>query len=247
MAKEQTRAPVSNDEQPDADTSYEVAAYCNKCRYHYKINVDYSRRKDFQTPCNQSDNENPLHHFRLQESITGKEHRDKFGVNKHDHLIEAHRFLCTGTKCPATLDIRISSPRLGKSLVDMITDRPRLETRGRKEIARDPARYEGVEPAGPFSSLWYLRSYLTDAKAARDSTTLKKIAKRNKKFVIAFGDECNDLFETLGFRMIEEPAELPEVSPKENIFGAKLTHDLTGGYEWVLATSRRDEREHRIH
>ncbi|KAL5323372.1 hypothetical protein ACEPPN_007907 [Leptodophora sp. 'Broadleaf-Isolate-01'] len=210
MAKEQTRAPVSNDEQPDADTSYEVAAYCNKCRYHYKINVDYSRRKDFQTPCNQSDNENPLHHFRLQESITGKEHRDKFGVNKHDHLIEAHRFLCTGTKCPATLDIRISSPRLGKSLVDMITDRPRLETRGRKEIARDPARYEGVEPAGPFSSLWYLRSYLTDAKAARDSTTLKKIAKRNKKFVIAFGDECNDLFETLGFRMIEEPAELPE-------------------------------------
>ncbi|KAG4418500.1 hypothetical protein IFR04_008394 [Cadophora malorum] len=210
MRKEQTRAPVSDDEQPDADTSYSVAAYCNKCRLHFMINVGYERQNDFQIPCRQSDKESPLHHFCLQESIIGKEYRERFGVDKRDHLIEAHRWGCSASNCPALLEVRISSPRLGKSLVDMIVDKQRLEARGRKEIAREPARYQGMEPVGPVSALWYLRSYLSDAKAAKDSASLKKIAKRNKKFVMAFGNECNDLFETLGFTEIEEPAEAPE-------------------------------------
>lgn len=217
MRKDQTRAPVSKDEQPGADTSYQVSAYCNKCRYHYQINVDYSRKKDFQTPCKQSDSENPLHHFRLQDSITGKNYREQFGINEHDHLIEAHRFWCTGSNCPAVMDIRLSAPRLGKSLVDMITDKQRLEIRGRKALAKDPVRYQGQEPVTPVAALYFLRSYLSDAKAARDSTSLKKIAMRNKKFIMAFGDECNDLFEALGFTMVEESAELPDVSPENPV------------------------------
>tara|TARA_R110002060_G_scaffold29983_4_gene40466 strand:+ start:724 stop:1095 length:372 start_codon:yes stop_codon:yes gene_type:complete len=121
----------------------------------------------------------------------------------------------------------------------MIVDKQRLEARGRKEIAREPARYQGMEPVGPVSALWYLRSYLSDAKAAKDSASLKKIAKRNKKFVMAFGNECNDLFETLGFTEIEEPAEAPEVSQEPPAPQAKLTYDCIGGHKWVLAAACR--------
>ncbi|KAL2072254.1 hypothetical protein VTL71DRAFT_11597 [Oculimacula yallundae] len=206
MRKTQTRAPVSNDEQPGADTTYEIAAYCNECRRHFILTVDYTRQKNFQIPCRQSDKANPLHHFRLVESTTGKDYRDKYGLNRYDHLLEAHRFSCTGTNCPATLVIKISAPRLGGSLRDMITDRTRLDIRGRQEIAKDAVRYQGLEPVRPAMALGYLRSYLVDAKASR----ARNIAKRNKKFVIAFGEDCNDLFEALGFTMIEEPAELPE-------------------------------------
>ncbi|CZS95108.1 related to UBP2 Ubiquitin-specific proteinase [Rhynchosporium agropyri] len=209
MRKESTRAPASNDEQPGADSTYEVAAYCNKCRHHFKISVDYTQHKAFQKSCRQSDNENLLHHFRRKVSTTGKDYRTQYGANMYDHLVECHDFGCTGTSCPASLSIKISAPRLGKSFVDMLTDKTRLDIRGRKEIAKDPSRYQGVEPASPATALLYLRSYLTDAKSAK-GTKPRNIAKRNKKFVIAFGDDCNDLFEALGFAMIEEPAELPD-------------------------------------
>ncbi|KAK2628937.1 hypothetical protein QTJ16_002040 [Diplocarpon rosae] len=205
----QTRAPVSKDEQPNEETTYLVSAYCIFCRCHFSIAVDFWR-KGAQVACSQFDKENPLHHFHLTRSTSGKEVSEKHGSNRHEPLIEAHEFTCSGQKCAALLQIRISGPRFPKKLLEMINDKRKLAIRGRRVLDRDPTRYEGQDVSMPVHAFWYLRSYLSDAKSATNPTLLKKIAKRNKKYVVTFDDECDEIFEHLGFVSVEEPALIPE-------------------------------------
>ncbi|OWO97968.1 hypothetical protein B2J93_3766 [Marssonina coronariae] len=205
----QTRAPVSKDEQPNEETNYVVSAYCTLCRCHFSLSVDFWR-KGSQVACCQFDKDNPLHHFQLTGSTSWKGNSKKHGPKSHEPLIEAHEFACSGQKCAAFLEIRISGPRLPKNLLEMINDRRKLGIRGRRVLERDPVRYEGQDVSTPLHAFWYLRSYLSDAKSATDPTQLKKIAKRNKKYVVTFDDECDEIFEHLGFVAVKEPALIPE-------------------------------------
>jgi ubiquitin carboxyl-terminal hydrolase 25 len=213
MKKEhQTNAPLSTDEHPDESTEYKVAAYCSTCQYHFDITIDFWPRKDRQTPCNLSDEFNPLHHLRLVKSTNSREHIEKHGVNKYYPLTEAHRFVCSGAKCPLVVDIRISPPRLSNGILSDILDTAKLEARGRREIKNDPDRYQGLSPIKPVQALGFLRQYLYDAKGAKSRTELKKIARRNKKYMLTFADECDELFEYLDFIAIKEASPEPEVS-----------------------------------
>jgi ubiquitin carboxyl-terminal hydrolase 25/28 len=219
MKKEhQTNAPISNDELPDELTEYKVAAYCSTCLYHFDITVDFWQRKDRQAPCHLSDGFNPLHHLRLVKSTNAREYREKHGVNKYDTVTEAHRFVCSGEKCPLVVDIKISPPRLSHSILSLILDTSKMDMRGRREIKNDPDRYQGLPPVKPLQALGYLRQYLYDAKGAKSRTDLKKIARRNKKYMLAFADECDELFEYLDFIAVQDDALEPEVS----VFPLKL-------------------------
>ncbi|KUJ10644.1 ubiquitin C-terminal hydrolase-like protein [Mollisia scopiformis] len=205
----QTNAPISNDQQPDRTTQWVVSTYCTRCRYHFKVSIDLYQRRSGQEPCHLLDPENPLHHFRLVESIDGREYKEKHGPNKYDLLTEAHRFVCTGSKCPAVLEIRVSPPRLPKNVTASIMDPAIVYTRGQREIKNQPERYAGQTPVTPSSAIGYLRQYLSDAKTTRDTGEVKKIARRNKKYMLAFADECDALFNYLDFRPIEEPGAEP--------------------------------------
>ncbi|KAE8449971.1 hypothetical protein EG329_007110 [Mollisiaceae sp. DMI_Dod_QoI] len=233
----QTNAPTSNDEQPDETTQYVVSAYCSQCRYHFKIAVDLWHQKDGQSPCHLSDKENPLHHFRLVESIDGKQHKEKHGQNKYDVLTEAHRFVCTGSRCPAVVEIRISPPRLSKNVLSPIMDPATVFSRGQREIQKEPERYAGQLPVSPATALGYLRQYLTDAQSTRDPKEMKKIARRNKKYMLAFADECDALFSYLDFTPVEEPAvepedeatyfwRLPTISDENRYFIEDVTYEI---------------------
>jgi len=84
----------------------------------------------------------------------------------------------------------------------------------------DPGRYEGLDPLKPVQVLSNIRSYLKDAKdqAEKDNTAdLKRIAKRNKKYVLAFADECDDLFNYLGFTTIEEQGPDVRLAPSLSV------------------------------
>ncbi|KAF8866099.1 ubiquitin C-terminal hydrolase-like protein [Acephala macrosclerotiorum] len=205
----QTTAPVSNDEQPDK-IQYVVSAYCSRCRYHFKIIVDLRHKTDGQTPCHLADTENPLHHLRLVESIDGKAYKEKNGPNKYDLLTEAHRFVCTGSTCPALVDIRVSPPRLPKSVLKDIMDPAIVYQRGQREMKKEPERYVGQQPVSPSSAIGYLRQYLTDARTTQETGEIKKIARRNKKYMLAFADECDALFNYLDFTPVEDPAVEPD-------------------------------------
>jgi ubiquitin carboxyl-terminal hydrolase 25 len=213
MKKEhQTNAPRSNDEQPDDSTEYKVAAYCSTCLYHFDVTANFWKRKTRKTPCNLADEHNPLHHLRVMESRTSREYREMQGLNKYDQLTEAHRFVCSAADCPLVVDIKISPPRLSQTMLSYILDISKLDVRGRREIKNDPDRYQGMSPSKPLQALGYLRQYLMDAKGAKSRTELKKIARRNKKYMLTFADECNELFQYLDFVPVEETSPEPDVS-----------------------------------
>jgi ubiquitin carboxyl-terminal hydrolase 25/28 len=223
MRKEHQTNTPRVEEEPDSSTEYKVGAYCTACLHHFDITANFWRRNDRKTPCSLSDEFNPLHHFLLAKSQTAKEHKEKYGVNKYDLFIEAHRFVCSGPECPLQLDIKISPPRLNHIMLSYILDPAKLDIRGQREIKNDPARYHGMSPIKPLQALGYLRQYLVDAKGAKSKTELRKIARRNKKYMLTFADECDELFEYLDFKPIEEASPEPEVSMREGFLLVLLT------------------------
>jgi len=197
----QTEAPRSNDEQPGVLTKYVVASCCTDCRHHFQIIVDFTLREDRKAPCRLSDEANPMHHLRLVDLKALKEPAS----NTYN---ETYRFQCTGACCPVMVEIKISPPRLPLHLLASVIDWPKINARGRKVIAEDPERYRGLEPLSPSQALTNLRQYLLDAKV----TPGKRMAKRNKKYVLGFADECDQLFEYLGFLTVQDDGPSEEVS-----------------------------------
>jgi ubiquitin carboxyl-terminal hydrolase 25/28 len=212
MKKLRTKAPVSDDEQPSGSTKYVVAAYCMNCRLHYEITADFCHQHTGQAPCRLSDETNPLHHLRLVESVYSKEDLGENVLNKYNNFIECHRWVCSGAGCPLTLEINISPPRLDKKLLSQITSPERVQARGKRVIAEEPDRYSGLGPLAVPQILSNLRTYLVDAKAAKDKSELKRIAARNKKFMLAFANDCASLFNYLDFTLIKEDSPEPDVS-----------------------------------
>lgn len=222
--RSQTHAPISEDERPDASTKYIVASYCAQCKHHFDIVVDFTQGTRGQFSCRLSDEVNPMHHLRLTESLDFKKENIEF--NKYCPLIELYRFSCTAAFCPVTVEIKISAPRLPVSLLQTIIDPAKLEARGKKVIADEPERYVGLDPLTPVQVLSNLRHYLLDAKAAQDSGDLRRIARRNKKYFLAFADECDSLFDYLDFKPLTEEGE-SQVSRdfSSSTFVGRWTHE----------------------
>lgn len=204
MSKVQTEAPASNDEQPTGSTRYVVAAYCVKCRHHFKITADYRQQNGPQAPCCLSDEANPMHHLRIVESVYPRDNPARHGLDKYTNFTEYHRWVCSAPFCPLILEIKIYPPKLEESLLSLIMSPERVLARGKKAVADDPGRYTGLGPLTVVQVLSNLRAYLVDAKAARDKTELKRIAVRNKRFVLAFAEDCNSLFNYLDFTVVKE-------------------------------------------
>lgn len=204
----QTNAPISEDERPDPGTIYVVASYCTRCKHHFTIGVDFTQASRGHLPCHLSNKDNPLHHLRLVESWNIKEQkRENVPFDKYDPVIELYRFVCSGAYCPVTVEIKISSPRLPLSILPTLVDAAELEARGNRVIAGEPERYVGLDPLTPTQVFSNLRQYLQDAKAARVQGDLRRIARRNKKYFLAFADECDDLFNYLDFKALTEEGE----------------------------------------
>lgn len=177
-------------QEPDRTTIYKKAAYCSQCRCHFVITVDFRDWKDGQTPCNFNDPENPLHHFRVLDSKLSKDSKDAY-------KLVVHQFACTSATCPVKVEIKIQPPRLSTSMVSLLINRQDILVRGQKEIESDPTRFEGHRPLYPIQVLSNLRTYLHDA----GGQTKKQIARRNKKFRLAFGNDCDSLLSYLGFEL----------------------------------------------
>ncbi|RDL32521.1 Cysteine proteinase [Venustampulla echinocandica] len=197
-----TVAPVSNDELPDSSTKYIVPTYCSACRYHFEITMDFTQWQDNHVPCRLSDQDNPLHHLQLAESIYAGAHPDRLVPTKYDPTIEIHKFVCSSETCPLQVTIKVSAPRFSRNLMTLL-EPSKLIARGVKEIQAEPLRFEGLGPVSTLQALDYLRTYLRDTKAAGD-TGPKRIAKRNKKFALAYSNECDALFEYLDFTTVQD-------------------------------------------
>jgi ubiquitin carboxyl-terminal hydrolase 25/28 len=198
---------------PTLNSKFLASSYCSRCFYHFDLLIDFTKRPDRGTPCRLG-SDVPLHHFRY--CSTKKRTED---VSKYDNFKEIHTFACSNLNCPAVLDIRITPPRLGKGFLSNICDAATVHARGLKAVANDPERLADSQPLSPGDVLIVLRTYLNDALAAKAK---KRINDRNKKWLLAFGTDCDDLFEYLDFTVEVEDNQDP-INPKQDRF-------------WVLPT-----------
>jgi ubiquitin carboxyl-terminal hydrolase 25 len=172
--------------------------------HHFDVIADYTRRSGREEPCGPG-TKFPLHHFQYHQTkrreITGKES----GQDKYDGYSEIHIFVCSAPKCPAVVDIRITPPRLNKDRLAGLWDPAKVLKRGQRVIEEYASRFQKEKPATPVEVLILLRAYLLDA-LHKAPTELKRIPVQNKKFQLAFSDECDDLFEYLDFESRIEPS-----------------------------------------
>jgi ubiquitin carboxyl-terminal hydrolase 25/28 len=171
--------------------------------HHFDVITDYTRRPGREEPCGPGTNF-PLHHFQYchtkRREITGNE----IGQDKYDAYSEIHTFVCSAPNCPVVVDIRITPPRLNKDRLAGLWDPAKVFKRGQRVLEEHVGRFQKESPVSPVEVLSILRTYLLDA-LHKAPTETKRIAVRNKKFQLAFSDECDVLFEYLDFESRMEP------------------------------------------
>lgn len=181
-----------------------------KCECHITITADYKGSKK---PCHLSDESNPLHHFLRAGFETGAQYaarlEEQGEEDEFDTPIEFQQFECSGDLCNLCVDIKIALPRLTPQMCSLLLDSAKVLARGRREIEDDPERYAGQAPVRPLQALNFLRTYIKDAKLSSETApeTIRQIAKRNKKYMLAFGNDCDELFKALRFTTHEETSD----------------------------------------
>jgi len=204
LKPEQTVVPASDDHIPNGESKYLVSTYCVDCRHYFDITVDYTQWEENSKPCRLLDPDNPLHHLQRLRSKYTEDLPEHVRENKYKPVAECHYYACSGDFCPLRVEIRISPPRLTENLLKLILNATKVAARGQKEIQLEPERYENLQPLVPLQVLSYLRQYINDAQGSRGLNEGKRIAKRNKKYMLAFGEECEPLFEYLDFTSVQD-------------------------------------------
>lgn len=200
-----------------------LSVFCRLCSRHIDVIVDYTKRLNGTKPC-AGDKEYPLHHWQPVRSEQPTESEKHSSTWKYDNYTEKHIWTCSAPDCPAVLFIKISPPRLVKSQLVLLEDPKRLYARGQKIISdvtsSDWGRFKDAKPSEPCEAINILRTYLTNAL---DENKHRRIMSRNIRFLLAFGDDCRELLEYIGFQYQTEKVgddgheeafwKLPSVSP----------------------------------
>ncbi|KAI4282274.1 MAG: hypothetical protein L6R35_005449, partial [Caloplaca aegaea] len=205
---------------PDPKVVSIVAAFCEHCRCHLDLSIDFRGGGRDSCPSEAS----PLHHFTYQPEISRPRYQPENGA-KTDNLSEWEDltwFQCSAIDCSAKLKIQIRSPRLRPEWVELLTDKDLIKSRSEKAIADDPVRFEGIAVPAPCDVLSNLRTYILNALKHPGR---RNISANNKKWLLCLGDPCSELLEHIGFRreddswLVPQPdtSELPPILSSLNI------------------------------
>ncbi|KAF2500070.1 cysteine proteinase [Lophium mytilinum] len=190
---DQSVLPVPGQD-PDEKTVYNVASFCQRCLYHVDVTVDFRDHGVRKNPCPTTDC--PLHHFIYRPD--GAFDREILSMFNGPRLF---RFQCSSYACPVELRIRMHPPRLTDDYIHLMTDK--IELRRRLESAKqiDPDRQDH-KMARPVDGLDFLTSYLNDA--LKPTKGKGRIPLLNRKFLVTFGRNCDDMLRDLGFTSVME-------------------------------------------
>lgn len=166
------------DSRASVGDQYVLHTVCKRCRLHLKLTVDYNEAGPSVCP----NAERPLHHF----------------VNQPCSKPLEYLFRCSSNDCAANVCIAYSQAVISPHDLDILTDKVLLKRRYDAAIADDPTRI-GLKLVAPWEVLWRLRRYLRDSLGPDGGG--KKIPVKNKRFMEAFGDECDELLNRLGFTL----------------------------------------------
>ncbi|KAF4308324.1 Peptidase C19 ubiquitin carboxyl-terminal hydrolase 2 [Botryosphaeria dothidea] len=171
---------------PDNKTIYKIASYCRLCRHHISVMVDY-RQRTCAWPCPNEDYK--LHHFIHNPAAI---RRDSV---EDDNVKESYRFECSSPQCGAIATVEIAPPRLGQEDVVLLSDKKVLEARLQSAKRIDPDRPD-LQAARPIDGLYILHAYIRDALNGKGGS---RVPLRNRKFLVTYGEDCDEVFLRLGF------------------------------------------------
>ncbi|KAI4175830.1 MAG: hypothetical protein LQ343_001443 [Gyalolechia ehrenbergii] len=190
---------------PDPKIVSTVTAFCELCRCHLDLSIDF--RGGGTSPC--PSEESPLHHFRHQPEISRPHYKPDTSskANGSNDWQDLNWFQCSSIECSAKLKIQIKPPRLRPEWVELLTDKDLIKSRAEEQIIKDPARFEGHAVPLPSDVLSNLRTYILNA--LRDGTR-RTIQANNKKWLLCLGDPCSELLGYIGFVREGENWLVPE-------------------------------------
>ncbi|KAL9598773.1 MAG: hypothetical protein Q9219_004270 [cf. Caloplaca sp. 3 TL-2023] len=197
---------------PDPKITSVVAAFCEHCRCHLELSINFPNSST--SPC--PSDESPLHHFRYQpETSCPRFQTDTTlkGESSRDWE-DLSWFECSTTECSAKLKIHIKSPRLRPEWVELLTNKDLIKSRAEQQISNDPTRFEGHAVPLPSDVLSNFRTYILNAQ--RDGNR-RKIQANNKKWLLCLGDPCSELLEHIGFAREDENWLVPEPDTSETL------------------------------
>lgn len=198
------------DERPGPETIWTVAAFCQVCRLHVHVKVDYSIRFEI-APCPTA--EHPLHHLVRSEFQEPLE-RNAWKRQNPDSRDEIYTYKCSSNTCSATVTVRLSPPVLRPSDVHTLVDPALLRQRTEAAFRARDGNTEGMKHPVPLDVLTDLRAYVRNSWKAREDPKYRAIRLSNRRFIVRFGPEgtgCKDVLERLGFHLVASTTQ--RISP----------------------------------
>ncbi|KAF2007941.1 cysteine proteinase [Amniculicola lignicola CBS 123094] len=197
---EQSVLPVGG-EDTTHNTVYKIASFCQKCRFHLQLVVDFRDHGSKTLPCRTASDEFPIHHFVYHPAAPA--------TNGHQHEPHTHAFQCTAPKCPVEVRIRLLPPRFTDSDIHLLTNKVALKKRldAAKEMNLDRA---DAHTARCVDALDFLSTYLQDSLSPKQGKA--RIPLLNRKFLKTFGKDCDAILKSLGFT---QAVELEDDGPVE--------------------------------
>ncbi|CAD0082360.1 unnamed protein product, partial [Aureobasidium vineae] len=173
------------DESAQQDTRWKVAACCRKCRLYLTLSIDYPET-GCKLPCPNRDY--PLHHLCHTTTST-----DPSQVGYH--------FECSNLACQAHVHVAYQRPVLTKEDIVVLTDPQALNRRYEHVLEATPDR-EGVRLATPQEVFTRFKRYVSDSLLEENAR--RSFPARNKRFMEAFGTDCDLLLYRIGFKKDED-------------------------------------------
>jgi len=188
---EQSRLPPAG-QQIDEISVYKVASYCNTCRWHVDVVVDFRADAAHRNEaCQRASHDWPLHHFLYQGEDDGGSSPAGSRLSPR-----TYRFHCSAPRCSVQLKITLKPPRFSDHDIETLTNQAQLRQRWERAKQLAGERADAVM-ARRVDALDYLNTYLHDC--LNPAKGKARIPLLNRKFLKTFGQDCDSILMGLGF------------------------------------------------
>ncbi|KAK6085087.1 ubiquitin carboxyl-terminal hydrolase [Seiridium cupressi] len=177
---------------PTRDSAVEVVScLCAKCYHHFHIKVTAGSSTPFQK--NHTMN---MHVFVL----SGRDSDKLLKATRvgEDHVLDRVHLVCIVDECHCRIELERLPPRISTREIDALGDKHRLARNLQEARSKEHDRVVSLGNEFNPNVFSLLRRYLSDGLDTDVTATPKRIKTHNKKFMIAFKDDFDDLLRTLG-------------------------------------------------
>ncbi|KAL1892809.1 ubiquitin-specific protease ubp2 [Ceratocystis pirilliformis] len=184
--------------QLDGETFFNSSC-CLHCCHHFLVRITKPSGEQSPCKCPGKTLSEGFHHLTFWSTYTNEEIREI--TTERRRLVTGARYRCTADNCGVVVEIEISQPRISAEWIQKLTDKDRIMTNLRNAITEDPGRFADAQESWVDAGLAQLFTY---AKDLITKPEVKRLTKRNKRFVVVMGPEMYDLFRSIGYTDIIE-------------------------------------------